>query len=84
MSNVQTPSKAKEDGADPAVVDSLTLAISSFNHFDKDGNGSLAQVLFLRVCLGFVEKESLQLLLGVMRRHSILLMYSFLCHFDAI
>lgn len=44
---MQTPSKAKESGADSAAVETLALAISSFNHFDKDGNGSLAQVIAL-------------------------------------
>lgn len=41
---LQGPDKAIEDGADPEVVRSLKLAISSFNHFDKDGKGSLTQV----------------------------------------
>ena len=40
---MQTPSRAKKEGADPAAVEALTLIVASFNHFDKDGNGSLAQ-----------------------------------------
>lgn len=42
---LQGADKAVEQGADPEVVKTLMLALNSFNHFDKDGNGSLTQVL---------------------------------------
>ena len=47
---VQGVEKLKSQGVSPQVIETVKLAITSFNHFDKDGNGSLAQVSML-LCL---------------------------------
>lgn len=44
ISSLQGLSEVKAGSADPQTVETLKLAIASFNHFDKDGNGSLMQV----------------------------------------